>query len=492
MSNQKKLTLFAFILMILTSVFGVLNIGIGFFRMGYSGIPFFIIGGLFFFIPFILMMIEFGSGFKKEHGGIFSWMQKSVNTRFAFIGIMMWYASYVIWMFGKSFSIWVPLSFLVFGEDITTNPVTFGTKIDFGTLILGIIGVLLIVSISYLITKGTSKLAKVAAIGGLSVIALNVILLVGGIIVFFINGMQLQEPLNMTTILQSPNADFQSVIPALGFVVFAVFAYGGVEAMAGIADDLQNPQRDLKRGIFIAGAFTVFCYVFGFLMVGSIMSWSEFGGNVGSLQSLFIIMYNLGVSIGGEILGQILMKFTGIGMFLSFAGAMIALAYAPLKQLIGGTPKEFWPASFQVKNKAGISVAAVKAQAIIVIIFIVAKAVLSLISPEGANKLYELIITMTNVAMTIPYLFLIIAWYRYRQNSKLEKDLIFFKSKVSILFALVSTFILVTFGNVFTILDPFLSGKWETGIWTIIGPIIFVLLALMILKRAKSINKDLV
>ncbi|MEH8162571.1 hypothetical protein [Aeromonas allosaccharophila] len=63
--SAKKLKLGAFILMILTSVFGVTNIGIGFYRMGYAAIPMFVIGGLFFFIPFILMMIEFGTGFRK-------------------------------------------------------------------------------------------------------------------------------------------------------------------------------------------------------------------------------------------------------------------------------------------------------------------------------------------------------------------------------------------------------------------------------------------
>lgn len=45
--SAKKLKLGAFILMILTSVFGVTNIGIGFYRMGYAAIPMFVVGGLF-------------------------------------------------------------------------------------------------------------------------------------------------------------------------------------------------------------------------------------------------------------------------------------------------------------------------------------------------------------------------------------------------------------------------------------------------------------
>jgi amino acid transporter len=487
MSSQKKLTLMAFILMILTSVFGVVNIGIGFYKMGYAAIPMYIIGGLFFFIPFVLMMIEFGTGFRNEKGGIYSWMEKSVSVKFAMIGIMMWYASYVIWMFNKAFTIWIPLSFAIFGEDITTNPVYIGNStIDFGPLILGIVGIILIAGISYLVTRGPSKLSKVAAIGGISVIALNVILLVGGVLVFFINGMQLQEPISAQALITSPNPDYQSVVPYLGFLVFAVFAFGGMEAMAGVADDLENPHRDLKRGVFLAAGFIIVCYVLGFLMVGSIMAWAGFGESVGSLQALFIIMENLGNELAGEWLGEFLKRFAGLGMFFAYAGAMITLAYAPLKQLIGGTPKEFWPESFQKENEFGIRVSAVKVQAIIVSAFIGSKALFTLINPEGAQTLYELLLTMTNVSMTIPYLFLIVAWYKYRTNDSLEKDLTFFKSKVSILFATISTFVLVSFGNIFTIIDPLINGDMSTFIWTVVGPLLFALIALVIYNRGKN------
>lgn len=495
MKEMKKLTLFAFIMMILTSVFGVTNIGIGFYRMGYAAIPMFIVGGLFFFIPYILMMIEFGTGFKNQSGGIYSWMEKSVNMKFAFMGIMMWYSSYVIWMFGKSLSIWVPLSYFLLGKDITTTPVTFGGTIDFGPFLLGVVGILLVLLLVKLLSFGPNKFAKIAGYGGISVIALNVILLVGGVIVYFVNGFQLQEPMTMSAFTTSPNPDYTSIMPFLGFVVFSVFAFGGVEAMAGIADDLKNPERDLKRGIYIAGAFTVVCYVLGFLMVGAIMSWNEFPSEgVSSLNSLFIIMGNLGDQITGQdgsLLGAFLTRFSGLGMFLSYLGAMIALMYGPLKQLIGGTPKEFWPESFQERNGFDMPMSAVKVQAIIVCIFIGAKSVFSLISPDGAAKLYELVITMTNVGMTIPYLFLIFAWYKYRNDDSLEKGIVIFKSKGSILFASISTGFLVAFGNVFTILDPFIatggeSIDWNTGIWTIIGPIVFMILGLYIYNRSES------
>lgn len=486
MSSNKKLSVWAFILMILTSVFGVANIGIGFYRMGYAAIPMFVIGGFLFFVPFLVMMIEFATGFDNKEGGIYTWMKESISVKFAFVGIMMWYCSYVIWMFGKAFSMWVPLSYVLFGKDVTVIPVKI-MGIDFGPFIIGLTGILIIVILYFIVSKGASKLAKIASIGGIAVISLNFVLIVGGLIAFMLKGFQLSEPLTMASLWTSPNPAYQSAIPFLGFLVFAVFAYGGTEAIGGVAEDLENPEKDLKKGLILSGLFIIVCYIVGFLMVGAAMSWAQFPEKVGSMQALFIIMRNLGDTIAGpnSILGEFLMRFAGLGIFLSYLGALIALTYAPLKQLITGTPKEFWPKSFQKENENGIRTSALKIQAIIVIGFILVKSIFSLINPEGANAIYELIINMTNVGMTLPYVFLIYAWFEYRKNDKLPKKIILIKSNFMVFVAFIASMIAVLFGNIFTIVSPFLDGHISTGIWTIIGPILFTIVAIVIVNNSE-------
>ncbi|MFV0246525.1 MAG: glutamate/gamma-aminobutyrate family transporter YjeM [Mycoplasmatales bacterium] len=499
MSNSKKITVMAFIMMILTSVFGVTNIGIGFYRMGYAAIPLFILGGIFFFIPFIMMMVEFGTGFKGRGDGIFFWMKESVSVKFAFYGIMMWYAAYVIWLFGKSFSIWVPLSFAIFGTDVTAGTITTGFQYlaggsdaqaayagtDLMPLVLGLVGLGVVWGFSWVVMQGPSKLSKVASIGGIMVIILNFLLLGGGFLALVING-EFAHPINMHEFLTSPNPAFQTTMPYLGFVVFAVFAYGGTEALAGISDRLENPERDLKKAIFGAGAFIVFCYVVGFLMAGAGTNWSDFPEGTSSMSSLFLMMERLGHTItpNSDGLAEILKRFSGFGMFCTFLGAFITLAYAPLTQLVDGSPKEVWPDSFQETNEVGIKTGALKTQAIIVSILIIAKTVFALIDAETANEIYELIITMTNVAMTIPYLFLIWAWFKFRGNDNLEKGIILIKSKGMIVACTIVTMFMVTFGNVFTIIDPLVSGNMNIFIWTVMGPILFSLLAFALIKKS--------
>ncbi len=53
------------------------------------------------------MMAEMGSAYRREEGGIYSWMNHSVGPRFAFIGTFMWFASYVVWMVSTAAKIWV-------------------------------------------------------------------------------------------------------------------------------------------------------------------------------------------------------------------------------------------------------------------------------------------------------------------------------------------------------------------------------------------------
>ena len=54
-------------------------------------------------------------------------------------------------------------------------------------------------------------------------------------------------------------------------------------------------ERDLKKGIFIAGVFIVVCYVVGFLMVVAALSWNEFPEGVSSLSALFVFFIFLNI-----------------------------------------------------------------------------------------------------------------------------------------------------------------------------------------------------
>ncbi|HEY5583840.1 MAG TPA: glutamate/gamma-aminobutyrate family transporter YjeM [Ruminiclostridium sp.] len=430
--NTKKLTLISLVLMIFTSVFGFNNIPRSFYLMGYSAIPWYIISGLTFFNPFALMIGEFGSAFRKEKGGIYSWMAKSVGPKFAFIGTFMWYASYIVWMVNIANAVWIVFSNAIFGKDTTATWSLFGLN---STQTIGLLGVLWIVVVTFTATKGLDKIKKVTSVGGAAVMLLNVILLVGAIAVLIGNGGHLAHPIaSAAVLLQSPNPSYQSTISIFAFLVFALFAYGGIEVVGGLADETENAEKTFPKGIIFASVVIAVGYSIGIFTVGIFTNWEQ----VLSLKGIhmenvgYVVMNNLGYQLahafrGSEVfslsVGTWMARYVGVSMLLALMGAYFTLAYSPLKQMIEGTPKEIWPKKMGVV-KDGM--------------------------PQNAMWIQCIVVAKT-----------------YRS---------------ALVWGVIVTFT-IGFANFFTIIQPAIDGGLSSTIWSIAGPLFFVIVALLIYSR---------
>ena len=486
--NKGKLTLIALILMIFTSVFGFANIPRAFFLMGYSAIPWYIFGAICFFIPYAFMMAEFGASFKEEKGGIYAWMQKSVGRKFAFIGTFMWFASYIVWMVSVSSSIWVPLSNLIFGTDKTSTWSLFGLT---SSQTLGILGAIFVILITFLSSKGLNGIAKVASIGGIFVTSANVLLMVGSLIVFFANGFHAAQPLKLSEFTHSPNPAYRTVLAVLGFLVFAIFAYGGLEAVGGLVDQTENANKTFPRGIKISAIVIGVGYSLAILMVGLFTNWQEVlsSPDVRMANVAYVVIKNLGVKLGEvfglsphgvEIMGTWFARYIGLAMFLALLGAFFTLIYSPLKQLIEGTPKEIWPENWTKVNENDMPVTAMWVQCITVVTIII----IAVITGGKSSSFLDYLILMGNVAMTIPTMFLAVAFIYFKKNDSIDKPFIFFKSKtVATVWAIIVT-CTVGFANIFTILQPAIESKdyVSTG-FQLAGPIVFGLVAFFLISK---------
>ena len=482
-NKTKKLTLVPLVLMIFTSVFGFANMPRAFFLMGYASIPWYILIAILFFIPYAFMMAEYGSAFKKETGGMYSWMEKSIGPKYAFVGTFMWYASYIIWMVNVASTIWVPLSNAIFGYDATSSWSLFGL----GSIkTLGILGALWILVVTYVSTKGIEKITKVTSVGGTAVALLNIVLLVGGVLVVVMNKGQLAQP--VTNIVKSftisPNPSYQTPLTILSFLTFAIFAFGGLEVLGGLVDQTENAEKTFPKGLILAAIVISVGYALGLFACGMFTNWNDVlsGSNVNMANVAYVLMQNLGYQLGVAFgtsqvvaltIGAWVARFVGLSMFLALSGAFFTLTYSPLKTLIEGAPKAVWPGKLgEIKN--GMPINAMKAQAIIVIVIIV----LVSFGGKSAEKFFALLVLMTNVAMTIPYLFLSSAFPIFKKKQlagEVDKGYVVYKGM-----GLATTFavligLLVGFANIFTIIEPTLSspsGIIDT-VTMIAGPVIF-------------------
>ena len=499
-NSTKKLTLVTLILMIFTSVFGFANMPRSFYLMGYAAIPWYILSSLVFFIPYAFMMSEYGAAFKKESGGMYSWMEKSVGPKYAFIGTFMWYASYIIWMVNVSSSLLIPVSNFIFGTDKTATWSLFGLG---STQTLGILGAIWIIIVTFIATRGVEKITKITSLGGTAVAALNLVLLFGGLAVLILNKGRLAQPiLGLASFTTSPNPAYSTTVTILSFLVFAIFAFGGLEVIGGLVDQTENAEKTFPKGVTIAAIVIAVGYAVGIFACGLFTNWNEVlsSETVHMGNVVYVLMNNLGYQLGlgfgmsqasALTLGAWVARFVGLSMFLALAGAFFTLTYSPLKTLIQGSPKEIWPGKFG-ELKDGMPVNAMIVQAVIVIVMILAVS----FGGEDAAAFFSILVLMTNVAMTIPYMFLSAAFPAFKKkqlDGKIEKPFMVYKSYSVALIASIIVTVFVGFANVFTIIEPALSGNMLNTIMMIAGPVVFAIIAFIlytVYERKYIKNRD--
>ncbi|EOV8482784.1 glutamate/gamma-aminobutyrate family transporter YjeM [Klebsiella sp. 141153] len=484
----KKMSLIGLILMIFTSVFGFANSPSAFYLMGYSAMPFYLFSALFFFIPFALMMAEMGSAYRKEEGGIYSWMNRSVGPRFAFIGTFMWFSSYVVWMVSTAAKIWVPFSTFLFGADKTQSWAFAGLT---STQTVGVLAACWMVLVTLVAAKGINKIAKITAVGGIAVMCLNLVLLLVSGVILLLNGGHFAQPLDFTA---SPNPGYQSGLAMLSFVVFAIFAYGGIEAVGGLVDKTEKPEKNFAKGIIIAALVISIGYSLAIVLWGVSANWqqvlSNHSTNLGNIT--YVLMTSLGATLGqalhlspqaAALTGVWFARITGLSMFLAYTGAFFTLSYSPLKAIIQGTPKALWPTMMTKVNANGMPANAMWLQCLLVSLFIL----LVSFGGDTASAFYNKLTLMANVSMTLPYLFLAIAFPFFKAKAELDRPFVMFKSRISTLLATTIVVLVVAFANIFTVIQPVMdSGDWNSTLWMVGGPIFFSLLALGIYENYRQ------
>lgn len=491
--STKKLGLNALVLMIFTSVFGFSNMPRSFYLMGYSAIPWYLLSAIIFFLPFAFMIAEFGAAFKDSDGGIYTWMEASSGPKFAFLVTFMWYTGFIVWMVNVGSGIWVVLSNAIWGVDKTQTWTIFGLD---SVKTLGLLAVFWIMAVTFLSSRGIDKIKKVTSVGGTAVSLLHVFLFLGGMIILILNGGSFKEPFSVQALFTSPNPAFIESFQILSFVVFAIFAYGGIEVVGGLVNQTDNADKVFPKGVTIAAIVISIGYSIGIFMFGTFTNWtfafSEFPGATVTLGNVsYIAMNQMGYQIGLAFglaesqavnIGLIVSRYMGISMFLALTGAFFTLIYSPLKQLIGGTPRELWPESW-TKQKNGTYATAMNYQAATVIVLLL----LVSFGGDSAKQFFQILVAMSNVSMTIPYMFIAYSFLDFKKNKNIIKPFEKYKSMTSTKLAVFLVCFTVGFANLFTIIEPVLSrGDWLTTIMSIVGPFFFTGIALVLYNRSAS------
>ena len=499
-NNAKKITTGALVLMIFSTIFGFANTPVAFMQMGYGAILWYILGALLYFLPSSLMYAEYGSALKESKGGIYSWLDASISEKWSFIATFIWLSAWVIWQVMVSQKICITISTIIFGHDTTNTWHLFGLN---STLTVALISIIGVIAITWLVNHGIDTIAKISSIGGLAVMLLNVTLILSSVFILFKNHFQLAQPIqHVSQFATSVNPDFQSPIAMISFMIYAIFAYGGLESMGGVTDSLDKPEKTFPRAIIISTIVIGIGYALNIFLWGITTNWNHVINhpdvNLGNIT--YVLMQNLGLELGKAFhlsthaaltMGTVFSRLSAIGMLCAYLGSFFVLIYSPLKSFIMGSPKELWPEKVTKLNKKGMPSFALWVQTAIVCVIIGGVAIASTLIHQDSKFLFNLLTSMSNVASTLPYLFLVAAFPFFKKRQDLDRPFEAFHSRKTMLIIVTITLITLVIANGFTIIQPFIEKDWVGATATVAGPLVFGIFAWALYTiRSKRIKNN--
>ena len=489
-SQSKKITYGSLVLMIFSAIFGFSNSMTAFYQMGYSSIIWYIVAAVAFFLPSALMFAEYGATFKEAKGGIYSWLKGSTNEKFAFIGTFIWLAAWVVWLVSSTQYFIVAGSTALFGSDKTQTWGLGPCNSNQGVAVLAIDYILLV---TFLASRGIDKIAKVATFGGIFAFGITILFSLFSIIVLIAHhGVLAQGITGIKSFTTSPNHNFQSPIAIISFLVYAIFAYGGLETTSGVIDSVDKPEKTYPKALITVMILMTLFYLILIVMCGISTNWHSVMGksSVDLANCEYVLINNLGIEVGKAFglgtaalgIGKLFSHITALSDVLTGLGAAFVMIYSPVKSFVLGSDSRLLPKKVTKLNDKGMPANAMWLQALVVSLIMLFVA----FGGKASNQFYTILMDMMNVSSSAPYLFLIAAFPFFKQKKDLDRPFVFYKNQKVVWTVTSVVWLVVAAGIVFTCIEPILSHDYMTAFWTAFGPIFFGIVGLILYKRSES------
>lgn len=482
MSHEKnrKISLWSIVLIIIATEFGFSNIVTGYNQMGYASIIWYIITSIIFLFPLVMIFAEYSGSLESDHGGFYSWLINSIGEKGAFIGTFCWIGMILINVLQNCSGIGINLSGIVYGQDVSEmwklGPLN-SNEIE------ALLGIMVIIVATAIATRGVHQIAIISTIAGIISLSVITIFVIASLVIFFANG-HLAQPISGEAFIKAPNPQFQSPIAIMSFIVYAMFAYGGIESSSGLIDKMKNPRKNYPKAVLIVAGVMTFLYVLGIFICGLATNWTKVMGskNVNLYNNSFYLMQNLGDGLvkafGGSnalgiAVGAWLNRILSIGSVVPLFGLLIVVTYSPIKGLIAGSSKDLWPKRVAHFNRHDVPSFAMWIECALIVISLL------LISLTGKNgqQFYQIIVDMGNIGTLLPYIFIVIAFIAFKKRKDLSHPIVFFHSKASTYAAVTLLLASMAFAIVMNFIEPVQQHQYSVAFWTFAGPILFLIIS---------------
>ena len=368
-------------------------------KFGPGSLLMWVLAAVFFFIPQGLAVIELSSRFPKE-GGIYFWTKHALGDGHGFLCGWCYWINNVLYYPNLLISAAVIATF-IFGKEAS------GLNDNWAYVLPVTLGTLWLAVLINIVGLGTGKWLQNA--GGVGTYIPGFILIALGVY-----GAMTTPPANEFS-LATLKPDLNN-LPALNLLASIAFAFAGLELASTMADEVDNPRRNLPRSIFISGPLIAVVYVIGTAAV----LWCVPGKDI-NVVSGFLQAIKAGADNVSPTLGWVA-AFCAALYTVGNLGSVGAWLIGPARvAFVIGLDRYFPKAFGAVHPRWHTPYVAILVQAALATIFLL----LSVLG-KGTNveDVYLILLDTQILIYFIPYLYLFIVFLIHRRGGENSKDVV--------------------------------------------------------------------
>jgi len=338
--------------------------------------------GLIFFVPFAMICAEMGCAY-PEQGGIYAWIRDGFGGR---------WASRATWCYWVNTAVWMPAIYILFAgilKQMFFPGLSMGWQITIGVVLTWL---------AVLVNVMTLDVGKwVPNLGAILKVVIFLAVIIGSFVYIQDHGMA--NPLNFETLKPDWSQSAQ-YIPAI------IYGMLGFELVSAGSDEMENPERDVPRAIFISGLIIITLYLLGtFAVLAAIPA-----GDINLVEGL---IDTLKLFFGGSALGDTFVLLLGIGALYTFFSNGVTWALGCNRAAAEAALEGELPKIFALEDKQrGTPVGAA------VLMGITSTAVLVMYGfMSGSNEdLFWSLFAFSAVIFLLPYEGMLLAFMRARRR----------------------------------------------------------------------------
>jgi amino acid transporter len=381
---KQKIPLFSLVLLIVAAIDSIRTLPTTA-LYGSSLIFFFILSAIFFLIPVAFISAEFSSRY-PEQGGVYYWIKHAFGDR---IGTL------AVWLQWINTMVWYPtmLLFIAGTAAYLINPALASNKWFLLWTTLATFWGLTLVNL-----KGIQVSARLNAICG----TLGTLLPMLFLIALGIGWVLLGKPLSISFAPSNLIPKFDLTENG-GALVTIMASFLGMELAGVHVSDIENPRKNFPKAICYSVAILLGTLIFGALAVAVVIPTDEIRFVDGVMQTFTTFFDAFHIPFLVPILAFLIM--------IGSIGGSVNWLLSPAKGLLQAAEQGFLPSYFAVKNKHGVTVRILIAQALLVTLFCCA---IQLV--PSVNAFYWFLMALSTGLYMMMYILLFLAALKLRRT----------------------------------------------------------------------------